>query len=99
MISLMPFDCSAVSSTPKFRSEFRDVTNNEWHTTDDVTLCNTCRRHHRSDIAPRSCIVMIIFSLLSCRCLRKLMVPRLPQLTHWLSTMTTRKKCVRGHLR
>jgi hypothetical protein len=36
-----------------FRSEFCDITNNEWHTTDDVTSCNTCRRRHRSDAAPR----------------------------------------------
>jgi hypothetical protein len=42
----MPFDCSAVSRVPEFRLEFRDVTNNEWHTT-----CNTCRQRHRSDVA------------------------------------------------
>jgi hypothetical protein len=54
----MPFDCSAVSRTPEFRLEFRDVTNSEWHMTDDVTSRNTCRGRHRSDIALRYCIVM-----------------------------------------
>jgi hypothetical protein len=54
----MPFDCSAVSRAPEFRSEIRLATNNEWHTTDDVTSCNTCRRRHWSDVAPRSCIAM-----------------------------------------
>jgi hypothetical protein len=57
----MPFDCSAVSRASDFRSEFRDVTNNEWHTTDDVTSCNACQRCHRSEVAPRSCIVMTLF--------------------------------------
>jgi hypothetical protein len=54
----MPFDCSAVSRAPEFRSEFRDVTNNEWHTTDDMTSCNTCQRRHRSDIVPHSWIAI-----------------------------------------
>jgi hypothetical protein len=40
----MPLDCSAVSRAPEFKSEFRVVANNEWHATDDVTSCNTCRR-------------------------------------------------------
>jgi hypothetical protein len=51
----MLFVCRAVSRSPEFRPEFRDVTNNEWHTTNDVTSCNTC--NHRADVAPRYCIV------------------------------------------
>jgi hypothetical protein len=54
----MAFDCSAVSRAPEFRSECRDVTNNEWHTTNDVMSCNTYRRRQRSAVAPSSCIVM-----------------------------------------
>jgi hypothetical protein len=34
----MPFDCSAVSKALEFRSEFRDVTNNDWHTNSLIKL-------------------------------------------------------------
>jgi hypothetical protein len=57
----MPFDCWAVSRAPEFRPEFRDITNNEWHTTDDVTSCNICWRRHRSDVTSLHCYDVMEF--------------------------------------